>query len=512
MLLTLTDRLGDWNPQLFRELKGRLTGRKLLLATATSVVLQGLLISGNSNSTCTKYVDSIVSRCVEYDWKIEWQPLFISESIILMLLLFAGGVYMLVADIVREQNRGTLNFIRLSPRSSQSILLGKLLGVPALLYWGIAIALPLQWVSAVAAGVDLGWVFSSYLMVAAFCSFFYLLFLLNALLLPASYQAIAASFVGCWVTSLYTGFLLWGFDSLELGYSGDSYWKWFSVSVGEDLTLKTIWTVITFGVAAYWTWQALNRRLWNPYATLLSKGQSYWLTASFQIWFLGWLWSSYDSFNNLTELNKLAVMLPVSMVNLGFLLCLIGAITPNRQMLIDWARYLETSLPTAQGKKKEDLVWGEKSPIGWAVTINVAIVTAIWLPWLVAQVGVVSGGKILAGMVLSANLIWIYALLVQLLVLGQTKLVKIRTGVTLSAVIGLPSLLFSVLEVKNATLWMFAVFGSCWQFLPEASLTSIFLSLLGQIVTMIMLDWHLRQQLNQLGASTSKELLADFKA
>ncbi|GAB4289028.1 MAG: hypothetical protein Fur0025_23340 [Oscillatoriaceae cyanobacterium] len=511
MLLTLADRLGDWNPQLFRELKGRLNGRKLLLATATSVVVQGLLISANSNSTCAKYVDSIVSRCVEYHWEINWQPLFISESIILMLLLFAVGVYMLVADIVREQNRGTLNFIRLSPRSSQSILLGKILGVPFLLYWGIAIAVPLHWVSAIAVGIDLGWVFSSYLMTAAFCSFFYLVFLLNALLLPAAYQAIGASFVGCWVTSLYAGFLLWGFDWDELSYSGDSYWKWFSFSVGQDLSLKTIWTVITFGVAAYWTWQALNRRLRNPYATLLSKGQSYWLTASFQIWFLGWLWSSYDSFNNLTELNKFAVMLPVSMVNLGFFLMLVGAMTPHRQILVDWARYLEASLPTAKGQKMQDLVWGEKSPIGWAVTINVAIVTAIWLPWLVAQVGVVSGGKVLAGMVLSANLIWIYALLLQLLTLATNKLQKVRIGVALSAVIGLPSLLLSVLEVKSATLWMFAVFGSCWELLPEASFASIVFSCFGQILAMIMIDWHLRQQLNQLGASTSKELLTDSK-
>ncbi|HIK10000.1 MAG TPA: hypothetical protein IGS52_07010 [Oscillatoriaceae cyanobacterium M33_DOE_052] len=511
MLLTLTDRLGDWNPQLFRELKGRLSGRKLLLATATSVVVQGLLISANSNSTCTKYVDSIVSRCVEYHWEIYWQPLFMAESIILMLLLFAGGVYMLVADIVREQNRGTLNFIRLSPRSSQSILLGKILGVPFLLYWGIALALPLQWVAAVAAEIDLGWVLSCDLLVAAAGSFFYLLFLLNALLLPAPYQAIAASFVGCWVTSLYTGFLVWGFDSFSRRYIGDSYWKWFSVNVGQDLMLKTIWTGITFGVASYWTWQALNRRFRNPSATLLSKGQSYWLTASFQIWLLGWLWSFYAKFMDLTELNKFAVMLPVSIVNLAFLLIIVGAITPHRQILVDWARYLEASLPTAKGQKMQDLVWGEKSPIGWAVTINLTITSAIWLPWLVAQVGVVSGGKVLAGMVLSANLIWMYALLVQLFTLGTNKFVTIRTGVALSAVIGLPSVLFSVLEVKNATLWMFAVFGSCWQFLPEASVTSIFFSLLGQIVTMIMLDWQLRQQLNELGASTSKELLADVK-
>ncbi len=505
MLLTLTDRLGDWNPQLFRELKGRLNGRKLLLATATSVVVQGLLISANSNSTCAKYVDSIVSRCVEYNWEIYWQPLFIAESIILMLLLFACGIYLLVADIVREQNRGTLNFIRLSPRSSQSILLGKILGVPFLLYWGIALALPLQWVAAVAAGIDLGWVLSCDLLVAAAGSFFYLLFLLNALLLPAPYQAISASFVGCWVTSLYTGFLVWGFDFFARRYIGDSYWKWFSVNVGQDLRLKTIWTVITFGIASYWTWQALNRRFRNPYATLLSKGQSYWVTASFQVWLLGWLWTEMPS--DITS--KFAIMLPVSLINLAFLLCLIGAITPNRQMLIDWARYLEASLPTAKGQKMQDLLWGEKSPIGWAVTINLAITSAIWLPWLFAQLGAFNGIKALAGMVLSANLIWMYALLVQLFTLGTNKLVTIRTGVALSAVIGLPFVLFSVLEVKSATLWMFAVFGSCWQFLAEASVTSIFVSLLGQIVTMIMLDWQLRQQLNQLGASTSKELLAD---
>ncbi len=40
MMLNLIDKIGDWNPQLFRELKGRLKFFNVATAIATSLLLQ----------------------------------------------------------------------------------------------------------------------------------------------------------------------------------------------------------------------------------------------------------------------------------------------------------------------------------------------------------------------------------------------------------------------------------------------------------------------------------------
>ncbi|NJK76806.1 MAG: ABC transporter permease [Microcoleus sp. SU_5_6] len=59
-------------------------------------------------------------------------------------VVFSLGSYFIVSDLAEEQKRGTLNFIRLSPRPAWQILLGKLLGIPVLLYLSIAFAIPLH--------------------------------------------------------------------------------------------------------------------------------------------------------------------------------------------------------------------------------------------------------------------------------------------------------------------------------------------------------------------------------
>ena len=44
MLLTYFDKFGDWNPQLFREFKGRLKPRNLSIAAIIAIGIQILLL------------------------------------------------------------------------------------------------------------------------------------------------------------------------------------------------------------------------------------------------------------------------------------------------------------------------------------------------------------------------------------------------------------------------------------------------------------------------------------
>ena len=103
-------------------------------------------------------------------------------SFIGIVTLLIVGTYMLVADIEREKQRGTLNFIRLTPQSASSILAGKILGVPILLYTAIALLLPLHLVASWQSHIPLSLTISFYLAVIASCGFFYSLALLWSLL------------------------------------------------------------------------------------------------------------------------------------------------------------------------------------------------------------------------------------------------------------------------------------------------------------------------------------------
>ena len=69
--------------------------------------------------------------------------------------LLTIGSYLLLSNLDKEQRRGTLNFIRLSPRSATNILGGQLMGAPILVYLAIALALPLQLKAGLGAGLGM---------------------------------------------------------------------------------------------------------------------------------------------------------------------------------------------------------------------------------------------------------------------------------------------------------------------------------------------------------------------
>jgi hypothetical protein len=62
---------------------------------------------------------------------------------------------------------------RLSPQSTESILTGKLLGVPILIYLVAVVAVPFHLWAGVAAKIPLGQILTFYGVLAASCIFFY---------------------------------------------------------------------------------------------------------------------------------------------------------------------------------------------------------------------------------------------------------------------------------------------------------------------------------------------------
>ncbi len=131
MLGQYLDIVDNWNPQLIRELKLRLTIPNIAIAVTISLLAQTVpfLITNHFSSQHS-------SR-----WWLHVSE-FLNREIWLGLAI--GGTYSIAKDLDREIRSGTLDLINLSPITPTQFLLGKLLGVPILIYGAVAFALPLH--------------------------------------------------------------------------------------------------------------------------------------------------------------------------------------------------------------------------------------------------------------------------------------------------------------------------------------------------------------------------------
>ncbi len=511
MTSRLMDRLGEWNPQLVRELKGRLTRRNLLLSVGLSIGLQ-LLIFLAFISQIPAPDDQYGTYCIFQEnspclinwvqWKEELNQVFYW---LFPLVLISGGVYMLISDLAREERRGTLNFIRVSPQSSQSILIGKLLGVPVLLYLAMAIAIPSYVMTALVAQIPISEIFSFYLVLAAACGLFYSAAALLALM--GGHQAL----VGAGITVM----MLWWLMYYESNYYGNDWasHQWFGVSLnGDNLFNVRVFALVNCAIWTYWIWQGLHRRFRNPAATLISKKQSYALVFCVNILFLGLVTSylgsepdpklsAYLWFNNLRF---------IATLNLFLFLGLIAALSPSRQTLLDWARYAHQA---SRQSVLQDLIWGEKSPAPVAIAICATIAALIFIPWvLLWPVEMLPKLQAIAAIGFYIILAAIYAVLAQIMLLLKSKKQALWVTGVVGAAIGLPLLTLALLGGQAQIipeLYLLSILSLSG--LEYATTTPIFMAFLGHLAILAGLSLKLRQQLNLAGESATKALLMGRK-
>ena len=170
MNLNWNAKLSESQPQLWREWKARLRWRNLGVTAIASAFGQFILLS--------QFQESRIG--VVEDPQELYRSIFNTLFWWALFLLMVMGSYLLVRDMAREEKRGTLTFLRLTLEPSQKILLGKLLGVPILVYWAIALAIPLHLWVAIGTGLSPFAVFSFYLLGMCACGFAYSYALLYA--------------------------------------------------------------------------------------------------------------------------------------------------------------------------------------------------------------------------------------------------------------------------------------------------------------------------------------------
>ena len=564
MNLNWINQVGDWNPQLLREIKGRLKSRNLLLSGAISLLGQFILFMYFQTQLPTK-LDLVYTHYSKYctgsarfhspkcladefgdviiNWQLWYLDLFTWLSIIGCFTLLAAGTYLIINDLAAEEKRETLNFIRLSPQSPQSILSGKMLGVPILLYIGVLLAVPLHLWSALAGQIPLAEIFSFYILVVAACFLYYSAALLFGLL--GSWLGGFQAWLGGGVV---IGFLIISMrvtiteitDDYPLVFarlinpcffipdtaisstfaSASSRFKnfqFFALPLGDSLFTTVGFALLIYGLGTYFIWQSLQRCFRDPNTTMLSKRQSYLLTACYALITLGC--ANWERL--VLESSPGSYMLAENVVCLLFLdfwlfLYLIAALNPHRQALQDWARYRRTARVKGlvDSNLVQDLIWGEKSPGLLAIAINATIaIIAISGLILLSQYPIINKVNAFFALALSVSLAMLYATIAQLLLFTKNHNRVFWAAATVGATIVLPVLILAIFSSyyrDNNFLWLYSIVGPIFAISPDGRALSPLTALLpifSYWTVMSLLVFQLRRNLVKAGESPTKAML-----
>jgi hypothetical protein len=557
----LIDRMGNVNPQLFRELKERLTIRNIVIASAIALTIQSLILFHYNtqlpptptydltyaraygvpkklvthfNNYCTgKFInkDLMMDQPSEYagtnrndlctvnlagdliiDWQKWWSDVCIDSGWILFLGLILGSVYMLVADLLQEEKRGTMNFIRLSPRSPREIFIGKILGVPVLVYLAVAVMVPLHLLSGINGGASLGVIASWYIAIG---SFWFLLSSASILyVLLGGAQAILTTMA---VAAPIGLFLKDQNKHLNFGSGSEYGWGngyWFGLPIFENSIGMHGFESIIFILTSYWIWQALERRYLNPNATAISKTQSYLINIGLQILIAGFAISySMNRPSSHAANNALLAAIDFTLLVLSTLLLL-----PSKQSLQDWSRY-RRERATSQNRKFwqrelfQDLLFNDQSPALLSIAINIGVSMLLWIPislYLIYDHNIEF--KFFTCICFGVSLALIYATIAHLALFLNVKKHNLWTMGIIAVVVTLPIGIGLIMSSGHsptglaAALLLFSPLAPAGVFgLSGEAIFSIFVTQLGMLG---FLTHQLQRKLKISGQSHSKKLLA----
>ncbi len=224
MLERSVDIISNWNPQLVRELKSRVIKSNIIIVTVISLFAQSIPFI-------------LIDRTIQQNTPLWWLNICEILSREIWFSLAFGGIYLIATDFSREIRSGTLDIVNLAPIKPIEILLGKLIGVPILIYWGVFLALPLHIISVerMAAIAPNGWVGN--LVSVSEIGLLYLYALLSTIRfpLPPIVMSIALTIAG-WLAlvtidnSLVTRHLSGSYSNLGI-YLAEEWWIIWKASV-----------------------------------------------------------------------------------------------------------------------------------------------------------------------------------------------------------------------------------------------------------------------------------------
>jgi hypothetical protein len=277
---------------------------------------------------------------------------------------------------------------------------------------------------------------------------------------------------------------------------------WYGLPLGSNWVTSYALTLAIFAIGSIWIWRALDRRFHRPTATLLSKGQSYGLVASFQGLLLGFFIGdralAWDR------------MVLFSLIMLIIFFGVIVVLAPSRQTVLDWARYRHHRPAKDRRPLLHDLLWDEGSPMVGAIALNLLMTAALMVGWVLLLPEQFGKVHLMLNLLLGLSAIALYAIVTQLILLSKSPQ---RSGLALLSVMFLllTPLIMAAIELSNlhpvaARIWMMftpvPMLGSTY----FAPLSTLMLALLGQWSASILLSIGLALKVRQMGSTSTKSL------
>lgn len=549
---TFLEPIGNWNPQAFRELKGKLTRKNLALTLTLALVTQGLFMGifllnrptiaePFSYRYCGGDCELNNLGVLQYNHSLWCLDLFVTLGIGAFFLFLLGGVYLLLVDISKEQKQGTLNFIRLSPQSSDRLFLGKILGVPSLIYLFLLTFVPLHLWSAIGGGVSVIMVLGFYSLLGA-CGL--VVFKLAVILALATdqyntlkawlatgalfYLLVVATVVGMNPQDVRSGlaldglhlfiplhFLRYGVSGAPMASQSDLFTvdalngvRWFGIPLFAHGAFAWLAMVGNYLFFSYFFDRGIQRRFYNPEGALIPRKQSYGFMAGITIALMGFACQTNNQVSSAAEFRLFS--LSFLMVVVFFLvLVMVAGLMPSYQELQDWSsgrtHYRWRSLEFWQ-----DLATNPKSPIHGAILIHSTLSSGLLLPFLWIR-----GAGDRWVLVLSLVLLWCLAnlagLVAQTLMVVRWRKRRALSNLGVVTVLAAPFLVMVVVGSEGLNimpLFLVSFLPMVAMIDPQGSGVMVPMAILGEITLNILLLAHLQRRLPPLGASQTRRLLA----
>ncbi|WP_346293899.1 hypothetical protein [Sphaerothrix gracilis] len=453
------------------------------------------------------------------NWSAWHQDVFRWSSLMLVVGLLAAGSFVLIQNLEREQRRGTLTFIRLSPRSSLNILTGQILGAPIAIYIAAALMLPLHIVSALRSGVSAIELVAFYSLLGVAGCFFFSLSLLLGLVskglggllawLVAAGIFLLQLFLGIAVSegnlgnpfTLHWLILFSPASALHflLGFAEKSSSQEFQFATHKLTLLSFVGLFWVNGVAwSLWLWHALRRKFVNPQVPLLQRRYSYLMTVCFEVFLLGFAVSSGYYQEDIAL---------VAFLNVLFLGLLIAALQPSRQTLEDWARFRLSEQRSQRQPLIKDLVQGENSPAILAMGLNIAIALGFMTIWTAHNETFSLSYELLSYIALG-GLLLIYASINQVWFLTPVNRPEVWSLGTLLVLMIAPLFARLLLEEVAALTSVQFLEAVAVPWMMNSAMGSYGWAILSQWLLICLLNLVTLRQLRKAGESGSKDLLA----
>ncbi len=406
-LAKFIERIGDWNPQLLRELNGKFTNTSVTVILVAAGLFQALavlwLFSGKVAA------ERFYSEFHALNW-------------LLPFVAILGGIYALIADLNREQKCGTFEFIRSSPQSGKSIFLGKLLGVPSLVYLAVLSFVPLHLCLAIAIGASLGLLLAWYVTIGVFgyfCAIVTSLYILyggkRAILFAALTSQPIMSAIG-----VYDRYLISAIAKQSWMTTEPPAYTWFYLPISNNIWLADLFSCVTLLTIGNWLWIAIDRKYINSIGTVIEKQDSYKINAIVQVWLIGFALPYLNSTSADGNFSTLCIFQSLGAFSIVWMIPLI---LPSYHSLHEWMRSWLDKYPDLRQFNWRDpeliqeLIWHDRSPAVLAVLINLAIAALGWgglaLGTFIVSHNLYLYGQFMQGLAISTLLTLIYTIVVQ---------------------------------------------------------------------------------------------------